>query len=302
MFLVPSAQAASSPWTQTDWSGGSGQTSWFNNTKYNATSNVDSTTLGQATLSKQSKLFSNTGFEANLDGWSEVPTYSSEVLNTQSANAVGYWQLNETVGSVVDDSSSQANDGSYTNVTLNNSTGPDSQPVGYWDGTNSYANIYSSALNTDFNGAEGSVSLWFKAADEAMWSDARNYYLVNFTSDTGDFIFVRKQYNSTNIMFGYRSGGTEKYYQANITNKTSWNNIAFTWSDSADQLKVYVNGTNVDTKTTLGTWGGSLTTTQSVIGSANTTPTTPWKGNIAHVAVWNTPLTQPQVTCQAPLL
>lgn len=288
--------AATSPWIQTDWSGDSGQTSWFDNTKFNLDSNIDSSTPGYVTLSKQSELFSNTGFESDLSNWSEVATYSNEVLNTQTANIVGYWQLNETSGSLAEDSSSQGNDGSYSGVTLDSDTGPDNQPVGYWDSTTSYANIYSSDLNTDFNGAEGGISLWFKAADESMWTENKHFFLVNFTSDTGDFIFIRKQNNSQYLMFGYRSGGVEKYHQAVISNKTSWNHIAFTWSDSADQLKVYVNGTNVNTATGLGTWGGNLTSTQSVIGSNNTTPSYPWKGNIAHVGVWNTPLSQPEVT------
>jgi len=78
-FLVPSVYAASSPWNQTDWSGGSGQTSWSDTTKFDSSSNVTTSTTGQVTLTNTEEL-SNTGFESDLSSWSEVPSY---ILNDQ---------------------------------------------------------------------------------------------------------------------------------------------------------------------------------------------------------------------------
>ncbi len=60
--------AASSPWTQSDWSGGSGQTNWSDTTKYSSSSNVKTSVANQVTLSSTEK-FSNTGFESDLTGW-----------------------------------------------------------------------------------------------------------------------------------------------------------------------------------------------------------------------------------------
>ena len=53
-LLIPSVYAASSPWTQTDWVGGSGQTSWSDNTKFDSSSNVTTSTTGQVTLAATS--------------------------------------------------------------------------------------------------------------------------------------------------------------------------------------------------------------------------------------------------------
>src|SRR3989344_5568263 len=50
LFLVNPVYAATSPWTQTDWVGGSGQTSWSDNTKFDSSSSVTTSTAGQATL------------------------------------------------------------------------------------------------------------------------------------------------------------------------------------------------------------------------------------------------------------
>ena len=53
-LLIPSVYAASSPWTQTDWVSGSGQTSWSDNTKFDSSSNVTTATTGQVTLAATS--------------------------------------------------------------------------------------------------------------------------------------------------------------------------------------------------------------------------------------------------------
>ncbi len=57
--------AATSPWNQTDWAGGGGQTSWSDTTKFDSSSNVSTSTAGQIKLSNTEKL-ANTGFETDL--------------------------------------------------------------------------------------------------------------------------------------------------------------------------------------------------------------------------------------------
>lgn len=66
-FALPT-KAAFGPWTQTDWSGGSGQTLWSDNTKFDSSSNLDLSASGQASLELNNH-FTNAGFESNLSGW-----------------------------------------------------------------------------------------------------------------------------------------------------------------------------------------------------------------------------------------
>src|SRR3989304_8237646 len=61
-FLIPSVYATSSPWTQTDWSGGTGQTSWSDATKFDSSSSVTTSTVGQVKLPNTEE-FTNKGFE-----------------------------------------------------------------------------------------------------------------------------------------------------------------------------------------------------------------------------------------------
>ncbi|MBI4100287.1 DUF2341 domain-containing protein [Candidatus Microgenomates bacterium] len=53
-FLIRSVYAATSPWSQTDWSGGSGQTSWSDTTKFSSSSSIVSSTPSQVTLTATS--------------------------------------------------------------------------------------------------------------------------------------------------------------------------------------------------------------------------------------------------------
>ena len=57
-YLIPNTVlAATSPWTQTDWVGGSGQTSWLDNTKFDSSSSVTTSTAGQVTLQATSSWY-----------------------------------------------------------------------------------------------------------------------------------------------------------------------------------------------------------------------------------------------------
>lgn len=91
-FFVPSVYAASSPWTQTDWSGGSGQTSWSDTTKFDSSSSVTTSTAGQATLANTEK-FSNTGFETDLTSWDTAQSYT---LQDQFTTALSAGSVNGT--------------------------------------------------------------------------------------------------------------------------------------------------------------------------------------------------------------
>ena len=81
---VGSTYAASSPWTQTDWSGGSGQTSWSDNTKFDSSSSVTTSTAGQATLTNTEE-FTNTGFEIDLTGWTSSQFAYDDTPNIAAA-------------------------------------------------------------------------------------------------------------------------------------------------------------------------------------------------------------------------
>lgn len=90
-IFVPTALAATSPWTQTDWVGGSGQTSWADSTKYSSASSITTTTAGQASLTSTDKA-SNGTFETDLTGWTTAGTPWWLAGGVSAANAIVAYQ------------------------------------------------------------------------------------------------------------------------------------------------------------------------------------------------------------------
>ncbi len=101
LFLIPSVQAASSPWTQTDWSGGSGQTSWSDSTKFDSSSSVTTSTAGQVTLAVTSSwynsswtyrrkiTFDNSAQAENLTNFPVLAKLSSSNINYSNTQDSG---------------------------------------------------------------------------------------------------------------------------------------------------------------------------------------------------------------------
>ena len=80
-----------------------------------------------------------------------------------------------------------------------------------------------------------------------------------------------------------------------------WGFSVVTWSALADECRsyVYYDGVLQDTTTltALGVWGGVLASTWTAIGSYDGSgPGAPWHGQLAHCAVWDTPLALPAIT------
>ncbi len=93
-LLVTPIYAASSPWSQTNWAGGSAQTAWSDTTKYDSASNITTSVSNQATLTT-SEEFSNTGFESDLTGWNTGGSFKDTDF-AGASGAVAAWPLDET--------------------------------------------------------------------------------------------------------------------------------------------------------------------------------------------------------------
>src|SRR3990167_3932393 len=144
-FLVNPVYAASSPWTQTDWSGGSGQTSWSDTTKYSSGSSVDATTTsGQVTLTNTEK-FSNTGFESNLTSWNTgvQPDSISGLQLWLKADAITGLNDGDSVTTWTDSSgnSNDATQSTAANKPIYKTSIINSKPVLRFDGSNDQMNV-----------------------------------------------------------------------------------------------------------------------------------------------------------------
>lgn len=218
--------------------------------------------------------------------------YSDKTL---SFSPIAYWPLNETSGTNADNAEgTAARDGTYSGVTLNSSTGPDSDAVGLWDGSNDYCDIYSASLDGVFDGAEMTICGWFKVSGAGVWTDSTLREMIRIRATAN--IYVRRTATDNQIEFRRDATPTSTVTVSSYS-PTDWVHFAVTVSEAADEMKAYLDGVQTgSTQTGLGTWTGSLSSTSCCIGSDTTSTDEPWSGYLAHVSVFDSPLSANDIT------
>lgn len=201
---------------------------------------------------------------------------------------IGWWPMGELSGTVSADFSREYNNGAYTGVTLGEAGIGDGRTCPLFDGANDYNNVYSEALNTDFNNAEITLAVWLKVSGAGVWTDGTNRYAVRIAADANNEIGIFRSSANNRIDLFYGAGGTIDRVNVTDLSSTGWLHFAVTVSVSANELKGYQDGAQVGTtQGTLGTWSGALSSTRCVIGAAITTPTLVWDGTLAHALLYN---------------
>jgi hypothetical protein len=224
--------------------------------------------------------------------------YINKIL---SFSPMAYWPLNETSGVDADNAEgTAARDGTYSGVTLDNSTGPDEQPVGLWDGANDTCDIQTASLASAFNGPAGTIAVWCKVINAGFWTDANNRAAFRVLADANNYVIIYSPVGHNTITMVYNAGATTKQVIRSSYSPTSWFHLAMTWDAAAGatgEMKAFFDGAQYgSTQTLLGTWANSLT--ESNIGS-NATPASVWSGWLAHAAVWDSALTPAQIASLA---
>lgn len=225
--------------------------------------------------------------------------YYQKILATRGANLIGYWPLWEPPGATVAvDLSSQANNGAYgagaNAPTLGQSGIGDGRVCPSFDG-NDVVNIYSAAFNTDFNGQEGTFMAWGRITNSAIWTDGLQHNICQIRVNGSNLVALMKYSFDNTLRFQYSAGGTTEAFNTTDYAVTTWLHVAFTWSLSGNVVYGYINGIQVGTSGTLGTWAGVLDATLCNVGTSQSGGGTGWTGLVAHAAVWNVPLTQSEI-------
>jgi hypothetical protein len=184
---------------------------------------------------------------------------------------------------------------------LANATGPDGQGSPWFDGSNDYNNIYSTALRDDVDGDEGTFSIWAKVNSASVWTDGTTRNSHYFYVDGDNHTYIRRQTNDNRVRFAHKANGTIKVVDVNGLSSTDWIHLAITWSNSDDAIKAYIDGVQQgSTQTGLDSWAGQLSSQNTNIGCASKTgPDAVWHGWLAHGALWKTPLSSTQIVSLA---
>lgn len=222
--------------------------------------------------------------------------YWRKMLSVAPDALIAYWPLYEPSGTVViNRQGDAARNGVYTGVDLNYPGIGDGLSAPFFDGVNDYANIYSAALNSAFNAAEGTIQIWGRLT-AAVWTDATYRQAMMLRADANNRLLIEREPTNDQIVYYYIAGGTLKSVALTTSRPITPFHLALTWSKSADQMKAYFNGVQVGaTQTGLGTWAGALASTACLIGAVTTTPTFIWSGMLAHAGVWTRALSAGEV-------
>ena len=236
-------------------------------------------------------LFHNQGRGSPVGGGG-LSAYEKKVLGY---SPIAYWPLKEKAGSVARDVSGNAFHGAYVAATLGQTGIGDGNTCPLFDGSTSYVDSYSAALNTAMNKNKGTLVFWAKVSASGIWSDSAIRIGVNF-GGTDERIYIGRTAANGVLQWYRRGGGTTKAVTIGGYSDTGWMHLAITWDTTADELKAYFDGVQKgSTQTSNAAWVSALSENLTNIGSQSETPAEPWSGNIAHVALWTTALSVAQI-------
>ena len=149
-----------------------------------------------------------------------------------------------------------------------------------FNGTDEYVEINSAGDNMT-PAEQGTISIW--AIMEATSGSAT---LIRGKSDNSNEIFIFWHNSSDEIRFTYEAGGTGKKIQwdASGLSHSAWTHFAMTWDTSADELKAYINGTQVgSTVSSLGDFSGTI---DDMDLARNPADGAYFKGRMDEVSIW----------------
>jgi hypothetical protein len=226
--------------------------------------------------------------------------YYLKIKQLFGSSIIAYWPLWEGSGSVAADISGNGRNGAYIGVDLGYPGIGDGRTCPYFDGATDYVNIYSASLAAAFNGAEGTIIIWPKVYNAAMWTDGVTHDICVFRVDGNNLVRIWK--DSTNSLFWrYLASGVNSQISLSTTT-TTFMCLDLTWNKALDRMRAFYNGLQTGTdQVGLGVWVGALNATRTLIGAYDTPPTYPWYGYIGYGVVLNREATPAEMAKAAQL-
>jgi hypothetical protein len=220
---------------------------------------------------------------ANLRYWQKI------------ANALGrstiveHWTFAEKSGATINGVINGYNV-AQSGLQLDNAPGPGGHNAPLFDGANDYVNVYSAGLAAALNGQECTVFIPFKVAAAGVWADGVARKILRLRVDAANEIAIARTAANNTLQFYYAAqGAAAKTVDWNSGGDTNWLLASLSISKTANEMKAYINKTQVGTtQSGFGAFTGLLATTLSAIGSnAGNSAAFPWSGWIADVIIRN---------------
>jgi hypothetical protein len=142
---------------------------------------------------------------------------------------------------------------------------------------------------------EATYAIWCKVENVGWWTDGLihyPYYQVTSGNTNRLLNFGHKSATSNQINFRlFLSGGSADLVTHAIA-ETGWYAVMLTVSRSANQMKAYVNGTQVGATVAVPSDWNDNTLTLATVGTSALSGASNWRGWLAGLTIWNKILTE----------
>jgi len=198
-IFIPHALAASSPWTQTDWVGGSGQTSWSDSTKYSSASSITDSIAGQVTLSATSGWCNNSYCNSSWKYRKKITFNNTDAnLGVTSENLVNFPVLVKLSSSNIDYTKTQ---NSGQDIRFTDTDGSDlAYEIESWDETGT-SWVWVKVPQIDINSSTDYIYLYYGNTSATDHQQATSVWDSNYKG-----VWHLKESSGTNIADSSLSG------------------------------------------------------------------------------------------------
>ena len=236
----------------------------------------------------------NTTFMGLMVGGVVADTYIDKVLGY---SPIAYWPLNEAAG-VVATELVNGWDGATTGATVGQPGIGDGGTSYLFDGANDFVNIWSAGLSAAWDGDEFTMMAWVQMFNVGVWTDGILRNAMRIRADANNYSALVKDDDNNQLLWNSRVGANSN----NITEaghaEVTWLCMLATHSDSAGvgEHTAFLNGAQVGAPSVpTNVWVGALDNGTTLIGAESDVPVRLWNGYIAHCAIWDRPLTAPEI-------
>ena len=215
-----------------------------------------------------------------------TPTTTSSTTSTlpPAAGLVAAYGFDENGGSGAPDASGTGNNGTLSGPTWL-APGRFGASALVFNGTTAYVGVPDS---NSLDLSELTLEAWIYPTDAAMGG---NYRMIFAKTTTGTPVNYYFAINNGILNFGFFNGGWREHRSAVGPTLNAWNHVAAVYSDSANQVRLYLGGSQVYT----GTEATSLLTNTEQLRIGIGFPDEAFAGRIDEVRVYNRALTTQEI-------
>lgn len=212
-------------------------------------------------------------------------TYATYIINNYDPFAL--WKLAETSGSTaVNATATSGLDGTYDTVTLANLTFLTGDKSAFIDLGAGNVDIYSAALNTNFDGDEGAVVCWMNTTG-VIWTSGNEAWLLKISTSTSSLEIYKTTTDNRIIVTRTADDETVTATADDIDLTDQWFTVSVEWSVTDEFMKLYINGGLIETVPITAPWSGSLSSSGCYIGAEDGSGTNSLSSDMSHVQIYD---------------